>query len=727
MAVIQRSRAEKAKDFFARYSRFSKAAAVLVLAFFVVCACTVGGFSSPGRAYYAQADSDIVFFLDYDDSKGSDERKLGGVYINIGAAYGDVGSDLDIRFSHASTSSGSWLSSNMGSVSLGNVYSAQGEGVSGANYNWVKVFEYDESVSMSESSYRIVCITVPCDMLINEVVFVDRGGDVIPAVTDAAAARELFGSDTNWNHIIGGQAFGDYFRKNDTTADLGGWGAPQRLVDAQGNYTSGRSVYSNFTQDEIYTLFQIDNILLGSRVPGGTYVADTDAGPLSVLFPLVGTLIFGKSVFGLRIFSVLFTAATVALVYIFGRRLFGKDGFAFLAAALFAGGGLALTAGRLGLSFAPVAFFVLASYYFMYKFFAGGISAERPAKSACGSILASGIFFALAFAADPKTIVAAVGVVALFVLGAVKQARSHSAAVRAVRSEMLDKNAAERSEEAMRANIEVCEREAAALRSEHAYKSRLTYLLFVLGFIVATLAVLMLATVPSYSVLTKLYDPDPENPSAGIFSLVGGAIRDAFALSNSTAYTAGNAVSAFGWLIALKGATLFSAHSDTLYQAVNAQLNIGMAVTALVSVLFMTVYAILYAATGGKNGAYATEHAPGVLRAYLVLMLGMVTSLLQYAFLGNASAAHGYLFDLFYIAFIPLMFCTVYLHDGSAAKKVLGIPMNSTLKVMTALLAVYAAIFLLTLPMTFGIPVPYLAAAICFSWTSFLNNGFYRV
>ena len=141
----------------------------------------------------------------------------------------------------------------------------------------------------------------------------------------------------------------------------------------------------------------------------------------------------------------------------------------------------------------------------------------------------------------------------------------------------------------------------------------------------------------------------------------------------------------------------------------------------------MTVYAILYAATGGKNGAYATEHAPGVLRAYLVLMLGMVTSLLQYAFLGNASAAHGYLFDLFYIAFIPLMFCTVYLHDGSAAKKVLGIPMNSTLKVMTALLAVYAAIFLLTLPMTFGIPVPYLAAAICFSWTSFLNNGFYRV
>ena len=721
MAVIKETKAEKMKGFFARNSKLVRAV-VLALVFFVLGACTIGGFNSPGKAYFAQADSDIVFYLQYDTEKESDLQRLGQVYVNVGAVYESVGSDFKLEFRRASTSSTSWLSSNMGSVTLGNVYSSGGEGVSTANYNWVKLFDYTaEGSSTISTTYRIIRLTVPCDMLINEVVFVDKGGDVIPAVVTAAEVQDLI-SGTNWD-----THYRDYFRENDQTDKFGGYGDPTRLVDAQDNYTTGRSAYSNFTQDEMYTLMQIDNVLLGSRVPDGTFNADTDNGPLSVLFPLVGTLIFGKSAFGLRIFSVLFAAATVALVYLFGRRLFGKEGFALLGAALFAGGGLALTVGRLGLSFAPAAFFVLASYYFMYKFFAEGIAADRPAKSACGSILTSGIFFALAFAADPKTIVAAVGVVALFVIGAVKQARAHSAAEHAVRLDMLEKNSVEKSEEVMRANVEACERKEAALRAEYSYAGRLTYLLFILGFIVATLAVVMLAALPSYYAYVNLYDPNPANASTGIFSLVGSAIRDAFTLNNATAYTAANASTAFGWLIALKGATLFSAHGDSVYIALNAQLNIGMAITALVSVLFMTVYAILYAATGGKKGQYGTEHSPLVLRAYLVLMLGLVTSLLQYAFLGNVSAAYGYLFNAFYIAFIPLMFCTVYLHDGSKVKKVLGIPMNSTAKIMTALVAVYAVIFLLSVPMTFCIPVPPLAASVCFGWTTFLNNGFYRI
>ena len=727
MAVIYQTKAEKWKNFFARYSKFTKAAAILVLAFFVVCACTIGGFNSPGKAYYAQADSDIVFYLDYDGEKQNNLGQLGAVYVNIGAVYESVGTDFKLNFRRSSVSSSSWLSSNMGNVELGNIYSTAEGGVSGANYNWVKIFDYTAGSTTISTSYRIVRLTVPSDMLINEVVFVDRGGDVIHAVVNASEARTLIG-ESNWNTVKGGdKTTGDYFRQNDRSASLGKWGDPSRLVDAQHNYTTGSSYYTNFTQDEMYTLMQIDNVLLGSLVQEGTFVADTDSGPLSVLFPLLGTLIFGKSAFGLRIFSVLFTAAVVALVYIFGRRLFGRDGFAFLAAVLVAGGGLALTVGRLGLAFAPVAFFVLASYYFMYKFFEGGISAERPAKSACGSILASGIFFALAFAADPKAIRAAVGVLVLFVLGAVKQARAHSAAVHAVRQEMLDKNASETSEEAMFANIEACERQEDAMHAEQLYKNKLTYLLFILGFIVATLAVVMFAALPSYFAYVKLYDPNPANATTGIFSLAGSAIRDAFVLNNITAYTAANASSAFGWLIALKGATLYSAHGDNVYMALNAQLNIGMAITAFVGVLFMTVYAILYAATGGKNGQYATEHSPRILRAYLVLILGLVCSLLQYAFIGNVSAAHAFLFDIFYIAFIPLMFYTVYLHDAGEAKMVLGIRMNATAKVLAGLLAVYAVVFLLSLPMVFAIPLPPLAASICFGWTTFLNNGFYRI
>lgn len=721
MAVIKQTKAEKIKSFFARYSKLTKAAAILVLAFFVLCACTIGRAVSPGKAYYAQAGSDIVFYLNYDSEKG-DTAKLGGVYVNIGAVYGDVGKDFKLSFRRASASSTSWLSTYMGDASLGNVYSASDGVVSGANYNWVKVFDYTAENSNSISTtYSVIRLTVPCDLLINEVVFADMDGKPIPAVVDEKEAASLIGG-SNWS-----THYRDYFHKNDQTAKFGKFGDPARLVDAQNSFTEDKSAYTNFTQDEMYTLMQIDNILLGSRVQSGTFNADTDNGPLAPLFPLLGTLIFGKSPFGLRIFSALFTAATVALVYLFGRRLFKREGFAFLAAALFAGGGLALTVGRLGLSLAPAAFFVLASYYFIYKFFADGIDLQSPARSACGSILASGIFFALAFALDPKTIIAAAGVVVLFVLGAVRQGRKQSAAKKELRQAILAKNESVSDKEVMQANIDEGEAEEATLRAEYSYANKLTYLLFAVGFIAATLVAVILASLPSYYIYVKLYDPNPSNATLGIFSLIGDAIRDAFVLDNVTAYTAANASTAFGWLVALKGATLFSAHEGGTYLAINAQLNIGMAITALVSVLFMSVYAILYAATGGKKGAYASEHAPVLLRTYFVLLIGLVCSLLQYAFLGNVSAAQGYLFSLFYIGFIPLMFCTVYLHDGGAAKTVLGVRVNGSAKVMAALLAVYAIIFLLSVPMLFGIPVSSLAAVICFGWTSFLNNGFYRI
>ena len=144
MAVFKQTKAEKAREFFARYSKFTKAAAIFVLAFFVLCACTIGGFNSPGKAYYAQAESDIVFYLDYDSEKGSTLGQIGEVYINVGAVYAPIGSDFKLNFRRASASSTSWLSSRMGNVTLGNVYSSSGDGTTGANYNWIKVFDYTQ-------------------------------------------------------------------------------------------------------------------------------------------------------------------------------------------------------------------------------------------------------------------------------------------------------------------------------------------------------------------------------------------------------------------------------------------------------------------------------------------------------------------------------------------------------------------------------------------------------
>ena len=704
--IVEKTRAPRLKGYFARFTKFGWAALALVLAFLVVGACTIGGFSSPGKSYFAAEDSSVVFYLDYQAREGeSSPSPLDRVYLNVGAMYAPVGSDVEFEFRRAtasgSYSSGKFISSGMGKVSVGNVWSAGGEGISGANYNWVKVFDFTASDTTVSTSYKLIQITFPCDMLVNEVIFVDEAGEVIPAYVHENDVRSFF--QDNW------AGYRELFSSDSRRADA------VNLVDGQ-NLVLGRTTFTNFTQDEMYTLMQIDDILAGDRVTEGTFNADTDNGPLAVLFPLVGTLLFGKSQFGLRIFSVLFSAALVAVAYFLGKELFGKGGFGFLFACLFAAGGLALTVGRLGLSLPVMALFAALSFLFMYRFFVRGVDGAHPVRSA-SNVLLSGVMFAFAFAADPKCAFLLIGLVALFVAGAVRFVRAHASARRA-----LDARALEAGEGELAASHA---EERAALHADYVYGSKLIYLFFFISFVVATALVTVLASLPSYATYVRLYDPDPSAPSVGIFSLLSAALGDAFRLDNVTQYTLANTSSSFGWLIALKGATLFSASGEGTYIALNAQPNLAVTVTALVGFAFMTVYAILYLASGGQKGAYASKHAPRILCAYFLLAAGLLSSVLQFAFT-DACAANGLLFNFFYFGFAPLMFYTAWVHDGSAPVKVLGIRMNSTAKVLAGFCAVYIVLFALSLPMYFGIPVAPGAARALFGWTTFINNGFYR-
>lgn len=714
MATIKESRKAKIKAFFAKYSKFTKAAAILVLAFFVLGACTIGGFNSPGGAYFAEEDTTVAIYLDYNKNESGSSVALDKVYLNVGAMYEDIGSDVTLTFRHASATltTLSWSTTGLGSLKIGNLYSQSG-GVTNANYNWIKAFDLTESGKTVSTTRRIIQISFPSSMVVNEVVFVDKDGNVIPAYTDRAEVEKVFADSSKWT------TYRDLFASNDKYEGV------SELLDAQNNYRTGSSAYFNFTQDEMYTLMQIDGILIGKHTTGDNYITSTDFGPLAPLLSMVGVAIFGKSLFGLRIMSVLFTAALVGLAYLFGKCLFKSEGFGFLLACLFAGGGLALTVGRLGLAYSFLAFFVVAAYYFMFKFFEDGISEDAPVHSAL-NILFSGLMFALAVAVDPKAVFAAIGLIALFVFGAVKQSRAHKEEARAIRKEMSDKNLNESSEEVMQANIDECERKERVLSVNYSYKLRITYAFLFISFIVATVLFYVLASIPSYYSYVRLYEANPESPTLGIFRLIGYAIKDAFTVSDVTAFSSGNAMSAFGWFIGLKGATLFSASSAKTYMAINAQLNLAMIFTGLIGFIFASVYAILYAITGGKGGTYGSEHAGKAMRAYAVLALGLLTSLLQYAFAGNVSATQGFLFDFFYIGFIVLTFYISYMHDTSRVSRVFGIRMNTTLKVLAGILAVYAVIFLLSVPMYFGIPISTLAATICFGWTTFLSNGYYR-
>lgn len=710
----------KVKNFFARWSKFTKAALILVLALFVVGACTIGGFNGGGGACFLQADSSVVFYLDYQNSATLDK-----VYINAGTAYTEIGSTYTITVrtaSATSTSDSPWSSSyGFGAKTFSNVYSSSANAV-GTNYNWVQVRDESNDSTLT-STRRLVQITASCDMLINEVVFVDTNGSVIPAHVDYDTVHAFFNANSSYQW----DTFGTAFRTQR------GYDGLSDLVDAQYNYTAGDTAYSNFTEDEMYTLMQIENVVeLGSRVPdGGVFNADTDHGTFAVLPYALSTLIFGRSAFGLRIVSVLFMAATVWMIWLLARELFArgdskKEGWAFLTACLFAGGGLALTVGRLGLYLPMLAFFIVGSFYFMYRFFDRGLSEEKPAKSAC-NILVSGLLFALAVASDPKMLLAGVGIVALFIAGVVRLERQYRAKRQALRGEMRDANAKETSREVMLENAAAAEEKSAALGAELSYARRLVYLLFFAAFVLGSFLLIVLSAIPSYSALVYLYDPDPQHASVGIFDLLGHMFGDAFSLTNATSFTAGNAVNAFGWFIGLKGATLFSATADGTYIALNAQVNLAMAVTALVGFLFLTAYTILYYVTGGQKGAYASKHAPTVLRAYFVLLAGLVSALLPYLFAGQVSAAQSMLFSCFYLAFIPLTFYTVSAQDTRERAKLFGrIRMNTAKWVLFWLLAVYAVIFVLSLPMVFCIPLPAAAAAGMFGWTTFANNGWYR-
>lgn len=738
MQIKQEQRQKKPKAARNRFTKFGIAAACLVLVFLIAGACTIGGFSSPGSAYYLPAEQYIVYYLDFREDENGDTASLASVYVNVGAVYTDIGDTFTLEFRHGNASgsytNGKFSSAGMGKIALANIYQApaedtEGEEASaadtaalGTNYGWVKAFDYTED-PVSYSSYRLVRVAASCDMLLYGISFVDTEGEVIPAYTAEADVRGFFGS-SYW------PSYRDLFRANDRSSAYGALGEPAALTDGTAP-AAGDTAYSQFTQEEKYTLLQMDNIRLGSIVADGTYNASTDFGPLAALLPMLGTLVFGVCPFGLRIVPLLCTAGLIAVLYFFGKELFRRPGWGFLTAALTAFGGLALTVGRLGLAYAPIALCVVAAYWCMFRFFRRGVSAAKPAAGAC-SVLASGLCFALAMALDPKCIFALLGLAGLFAAGMVRQKRKDAAALAKVRAAAAEgEGAAPQNASAAPQNTSGAPQldtpQSYALDTAQSYARRLAWLFAVLGFIAATVAFVALAFLPQYFTYMQLYEADPSAPSLGFFTLLFRALGDAFTVSDVTALSAANAASCFGWLIGFKGATLFSAGEGGTYIALNAQANYAMLLVALVGFVRSTVYTLQYAFGGGQKRREAGEAASSFVAAYCVLTAGSLTSLLQYAFCGGANAAQSMLFYAFFFGYIPLLFALLRSRDASAPRVLFGIRTDRTGILLACACALFIIVFALTLPMQFCIPLAEGAAAAMFGWTTLANNGVYRI
>ena len=115
-------------------SKFTKAAFFLVLALFIVGACTIGGFNGGGGAYLAEAESTVAFYLDYQDGATLDK-----VYLNAGTAYAETGTAFTVTVRTSSNSSLSWITSyGFGAKKISNIYSSDAEAL-GTNYDWVQL------------------------------------------------------------------------------------------------------------------------------------------------------------------------------------------------------------------------------------------------------------------------------------------------------------------------------------------------------------------------------------------------------------------------------------------------------------------------------------------------------------------------------------------------------------------------------------------------------------
>ncbi len=144
--------------------------------------------------------------------------------------------------------------------------------------------------------------------------------------------------------------------------------------------------------------------------------------PLGKLFIAVGISLFGMNPFGWRFMGTLFGVLMVPLIYIFLKNLFGKTAVPLCGAALFAFDFMHLTQTRIATIDSYGVFFILAMFYFMYRWLA--LKPGAPFYKWAPPLLLSGLMFGLGVASKWIVLYGGVGLALLFLLGLIGKCRT---------------------------------------------------------------------------------------------------------------------------------------------------------------------------------------------------------------------------------------------------------------------------------------------------------------
>lgn len=179
---------------------------------------------------------------------------------------------------------------------------------------------------------------------------------------------------------------------------------------------AAKSTYMNSSYfDEIYhartALEHLNNI----------YPYEVSHPPLGKLILSLGILLFGMTPFGWRFMGTLFGVLMVPVLYVFLKNLFGKTPVALCGTALFAFDFMHLVQTRIATIDTYGVFFILVSYYFMYRWLT--VPAGTKLRRSALPLFLSGLFWGIGCASKWIVIYAGVGLAVLWLLGLIFKRR----------------------------------------------------------------------------------------------------------------------------------------------------------------------------------------------------------------------------------------------------------------------------------------------------------------
>ena len=150
------------------------------------------------------------------------------------------------------------------------------------------------------------------------------------------------------------------------------------------------------------------------------YPYEVSHPPLGKLILSIGIAIFGMVPFGWRFMGTLFGVLMVPLLYIFLKNLFGKTPVALCGTALFTFDFMHLVQTRIATIDTYGVFFILVSYYFMYRWLA--VPAGKKLRHYILPLFLSGLFWGVGCASKWTVVYAGAGLALLWLLGLILKA-----------------------------------------------------------------------------------------------------------------------------------------------------------------------------------------------------------------------------------------------------------------------------------------------------------------